>query len=108
MMKTTTIRTSNISKKKAGLAAAILLWWGHHSSMMATADLVLSERIMRLSRTAAQLSALAYEEDPAPGSSFDYFGYYDTEPDQALVAQKNGYCFGAYRGTSPTWEDWKQ
>ena len=72
-----------------------------------TTDLVLSERIMRLSRTAAELSNLAYLEDPVP-EAYDNFGFYDAEPDQALVAKKNGYCFGAFRGTTLTWDDWQQ
>ena len=72
-------------------------------------DLVLSERTMILSRTAAELSALAYEEDPPTGSdAYSHFGFYDAEPDQALIAQKNGYCFGAFRGTTLTWDDWEQ
>lgn len=75
---------------------------------MAAASLVLSERIMRLSKTAAELSALAYEEHP-PGDAFDTFGFYDEEPDQALVARtSDGYCFGAFRGTTLTWDDWQQ
>ena len=73
------------------------------------ADLVLSERIMKLSRTAAELSALAYEEDPPPDPRFGLFGYYDSEPDQALlVSTSSGYCIAAFRGTTLTWDDWSQ
>ena len=71
------------------------------------ADVVLSEHILKLSKTSAELSSLAYEENP-PGDIYSHFGFYDNEPDQAIVAQKNGYCFGAYRGTTLTWDDWKQ
>lgn len=71
-------------------------------------DLVLSERIMLLSKTATELSALAYEEDPPAGEAYSHFGFYDSEPDQALIAQKNGYCFAAFRGTTLTWNDWQQ
>jgi len=63
---------------------------------------------MRLSKISAELSALAYEEDPPAPTGYDYFGYFDTEPDQALVVRKNGYCFGAFRGTTLTWDDWQQ
>jgi hypothetical protein len=70
-------------------------------------DVVLSERVLKLSKTAAELSSLSYEEDP-PGDAYSHFGFYDDEPDQAIVAQKNGYCFGAFRGTTLTWDDWKQ
>jgi len=73
----------------------------------ADADVVLSERIMQLSKSAAELSNLAYMEDPSP-EAYENFGFYDAEPDQALVAKKNGYCFGAFRGTTLTWDDWQQ
>ena len=31
-----------------------------------------------------------------------------TEPDQALVVKKDGYCYGVFRGTTLTREDWSQ
>lgn len=73
----------------------------------ANGDVVLSEKIMKLALTSAELSSLAYEEDP-PGEGFEHFGFYDDEPDQAIVAERNGYCFGAFRGTTMTWVDWQQ
>eukprot|EP00549_Striatella_unipunctata_P026069 CAMPEP_0118710652 /NCGR_PEP_ID=MMETSP0800-20121206/23531_1 /TAXON_ID=210618 ORGANISM="Striatella unipunctata, Strain CCMP2910" /NCGR_SAMPLE_ID=MMETSP0800 /ASSEMBLY_ACC=CAM_ASM_000638 /LENGTH=459 /DNA_ID=CAMNT_0006614919 /DNA_START=215 /DNA_END=1591 /DNA_ORIENTATION=+ len=73
----------------------------------AVADVVLDEKIMNLSRQAAILSSLAYEEHPI-GDAYDHFGFYDEEPDQALIAKKDGYCFGAFRGTTLTWIDWQQ
>lgn len=39
-------------------------------------DVVLSEKIMGLALTAAELSNLAYEEDP-PSGDFQHFGFYD-------------------------------
>ena len=30
------------------------------------------------------------------------------EPDQALVAKKDGYCYGVFRGTTLTLDDWSQ
>ena len=68
---------------------------------------VLSERVLKLSLAAAKLSSLAYEENP-PGDAYQHFGYFDSEPDQAIIAQKNGYCYAAFRGTTLTWDDWKQ
>ncbi len=68
---------------------------------------VLSERVLKLSLAAAELSSLAYEENP-PGDAYQHFGYFDSEPDQAIIAQKNGYCYAAFRGTTLTWDDWKQ
>ena len=31
-----------------------------------------------------------------------------TEPDQALVVKKDGYCYGVFRGTTLTVDDWSQ
>ena len=82
------------------------------SAPLVRSDLVLSKEIMDLVLTAAKLSKLAYaEEEPSDSETVDYsaFGYYDAEPDQALTAKtKDGYCFVSFRGTSMTWEDWKQ
>jgi len=72
------------------------------------ADVVLSKKIMKMALEAAELSALAYEEDPPPPHVADNFGFFDTEPDQALVAQIGGLCYGAFRGTTMTWIDWQQ
>ena len=75
-------------------------------------DLVLSERIMKLSKIAAELSALTSAEESVGSSSsssaYNHFGFYDSEPNRALVAQKNGYCFAAFRGTMIPWDDSKQ
>jgi pimeloyl-ACP methyl ester carboxylesterase len=75
-------------------------------------DLVLSERIMLLTKEAARLSILAYDEvAPNDTITHDYeaFGYFDDEPDQALTAKTvDGYCYIAFRGTSLTFEDWSQ
>jgi hypothetical protein len=70
--------------------------------------LVLSERTMKLTKTSAELSALAYADIP-PDEGYDHFGFYDAEPDQAIAAQRNGYCFAAFRGTPLlSWDDWQQ
>lgn len=80
-------------------------------SLLATvsADLVLNERILQLTHISAQLSKLAYQEDP-PSTAYDTFGFFDDEPDQALVAKKMGYCFAAFRGTTidKGLDDWRQ
>jgi hypothetical protein len=85
------------------LVSAVLLT----ASTTVTADVVLNENIMNLAQQAGNLSALAYKENP-PGDEYENFGYFDEEPDQALVAKINGYCFGAFRGTTLTWDDWSQ
>lgn len=80
--------------------------------MTVRSDLVLSEAVMKLTKEAARLSILAYEEvAPNDTITHDYeaFGYYDDEPDQALTAKtSDGYCYVAFRGTSLTFEDWSQ
>lgn len=80
--------------------------------VFASSELVLSKKIMELTLEAARLSSLAYEEkapDDTVTNDYETFGYHDQEPDQALTAKtKDGHCFVAFRGTSLTWEDWKQ
>ena len=73
----------------------------------ATQGLVLSERIMSLSKTAADLSAMAYQENPQ-GNGYDIFVSFADEANQVLVAGKNGYCFAAFRVTTLSWDDWQQ
>lgn len=76
-------------------------------SSTVTASVVLNEKIMKLTKIGAELSALAYEEAPAKTEDMDYLYFFDDEPDQALVVhERDGYCFGAYRGTTLTWDDW--
>jgi pimeloyl-ACP methyl ester carboxylesterase len=74
--------------------------------------LVLSESVMKLVKESARLSELAYEETaPDDTVTHDYstFGYFDDEPDQALVVKTtDGYCYVAFRGTSLTFDDWGQ
>lgn len=55
------------------VASLLLLLLQHQQ---ASADLVLTKKIMKLAATAAKLSSLAYEEDP-PSEGFDSFGFYD-------------------------------
>ena len=69
-------------------------------------DVVLSNNIMKLTNFSAYLSALAYEEDPPATEDMEYLHFYDEEPDQGLVVKAFGYCFGVFRGTTLTWDDW--
>lgn len=73
----------------------------------ASAAVVLSDKVLTLTRTSAELSALAYLPEPN-GTGFDILEVFIDEPDQALIASKDGYCFAAFRGTTLTKEDWKQ
>jgi pimeloyl-ACP methyl ester carboxylesterase len=98
------MRVSSRSLSSSILAFALL---GVLYPSSVTADLVLNEKIMKLSKIAADLSVLAYAEDP-PNEAYDTFGFFDDEPDQALVAKKLGYCFAAFRGTTLTADDWRQ
>lgn len=74
----------------------------------AAADLVLNEKIWKLTQVSAELSALAYDEPPVPAEDYDIFQIFTEEPDQALVVQHEGYCYAAFRGTTLTREDWRQ
>ena len=69
-------------------------------------DVVLTEELMKLSETAAELSVLAFQDENAPFE--DAFTFFNDEPDQALVAAKDGRCFVAFRGTIRTFRDWQQ
>lgn len=69
---------------------------------------VLSDKVMRLTNYSAYLSALAYEVEPPKDASMDYLHNYVAEPDQGLVVKEQGYCFGVFRGTTLTWDDWSQ
>lgn len=68
---------------------------------------VLSEKILNLTRTSAHLSAMAYDHEPDT-SGFKDVQIFIEEPDQALVASTDGYCFAAFRGTTLTYSDWMQ
>ena len=71
-------------------------------------EIVLSRHIMELTNYSAYLSALAYIEGPPAEPGMDYLKFFDEEPDQALVIKHKGYCYGVFRGTTLTWDDWKQ
>jgi hypothetical protein len=76
-------------------------------STSASAELVLDDKIMNLSKIAGELSVLAFAENPA-SDGYDSLDSFDEEPDQALVAKKMGYCFAAFRGTTLRLDDWRQ
>lgn len=62
---------------------------------------------MQLSRDSAFLSNEVYYAKPDI-TGFDSLENFVEEPDQALVAEKDGYCFLAFRGTTLTMNDWFQ
>ena len=67
----------------------------------------LSVETLLLSQRSAELSILSYtgkEEEP----SFEFYRYFLEEPDKAIVVGADGYCFAAFRGTTPNVGDWKQ
>jgi len=77
---------------------------------------VLDKKIMMLVKTSAELSALAYYEDPYDSKNplaAEDFGRkaiesFIDEPDQALFVKKDGYCYLSFRGTARTITDWRQ
>mmetsp|Transcript_32049 Transcript_32049/g.49674 ORF Transcript_32049/g.49674 Transcript_32049/m.49674 type:complete len:436 (-) Transcript_32049:260-1567(-) len=78
----------------------------------------LSEAVLTTSLIAANLSSRAYDDATLWASNdtdtgffhpdFDSIKFYTNEPDQAIVAQKNGLCFLAFRGTNANIDDWSQ
>lgn len=73
-------------------------------------DWVLDATLLTMSSEAAVLSDLAYDTRPEDGAGDDYdsFTTYTDDPDRALVAKKEGVCYGIFRGSDPTLEDWSQ
>ena len=88
-------------------------------------DLVLDERVLRISSIAADLSALAYADETTIAQwivstnettgfstydhpDYDEIDFYTEEPDQAIVAKKEGRCYLAFRGTNANLDDWLQ
>jgi hypothetical protein len=88
------------------LLSAVALSVVIHSSSV-SAELVLDDKIMNLSKTAGELSVLAFAENPS-SDGYDSLTFFDDEPDQALVVKKMGYCFAAFRGTTLRLDDWRQ
>ncbi len=88
-------------------------------------ELVLDERVLRISQISADLSALAYENETVieqwivavnettgfatyDHPDYDEIEFFIEEPDQAIVAKKEGRCYLAFRGTNSNIEDWLQ
>ena len=61
---------------KITLSAALAVFLSSFQIDVANGDVVLSEKIMNLALLSAELSSLAYEENP-PGEGFEHFGFYD-------------------------------
>ncbi|CAB9524515.1 expressed unknown protein [Seminavis robusta] len=72
-----------------------------------SSDVVLDKKTMDLTLTSAKLSALVYDANPS-SSGYDLLKRFTVEPDQAFVAKKDGYCYGVFRGTTMSWDDWRQ
>jgi hypothetical protein len=61
---------------------------------------LLTEKVLQISNVAAELSALAYgNASNIAGAHFEEINYYTQEPDQAIVAKRDGRCYVAFRGT---------
>ena len=88
-------------------------------------ELVLDERVLRMSVISAQLSNLAYANSTSIAQwevsvnettgfanyqhpDYDEINFYTEEPDQAIVAKKEGRCYIAFRGTNADLADWLQ
>jgi len=76
---------------------------------LSTSGLVLNKRKMILTRHAGLVAKQAFDAEPVPSmDGWEYLWRFNSEPDQALVARRDGVCFGAFRGTTRTWSDWRQ
>ena len=73
------------------------------ATCFALANGYLSTEIVKISADAADFSALAYT-----GSSENILGAFSDKNDRSIVAFKDGYCYGAYRGTTKKASDWAQ
>lgn len=83
--------------KKSVLSA--LLSWSWASRTVVEAGVVLSEDMMRLTRDSAYLSTAVYQ--PSPNiTGFETVVTYVDEPNEAVLATKDGYCMVAFRGDS--------
>jgi len=71
--------------------------------------LEISERLLRLSKDAIDLSSLTFQSDiDVAEAGFEYYRFLKDEPEQAIVAAVNGYCFVAFRGSIASVGDWYQ
>ena len=86
---------------------ALLVLACHGTTTKVNAEVVLSQKIMALAKTSAELSAEVYNPEPNCTDCSTLTNYVD-EPDQALFAEKDGYCYGVFRGTTLTFVDWNQ
>jgi hypothetical protein len=89
------------------ILAALLL-----AAKSAHADVVLNEKVMKLTIVSAELSMLAYQEDP-PGDGFEHFGYYDEGKKyeehrsriwtHGLLQPDTTLCYFPQNPTKPSW-----
>lgn len=58
-----------------------------------------TQEFLNITEIAADLSLLTYIDRPDNRGGYDSLRVYIDEPDRAILAQKSGYCFLAFRGT---------
>ena len=78
------------------------------SSCLDGAELVLDESLLALTLASAELSEAAFATGGTLSQEWKHAEFFTSEPDQAVVAKKSGYCFVAFRGTTLHWADWLQ
>lgn len=103
----------------------IFVSFSAHAAREDWPELVLDERVLRITTIAADLSALAYANGTVieqweigvnettgfalyDHPDYDEIVFYTEEPDQAIVAKKEGRCYLAFRGTNANIDDWLQ
>lgn len=98
----------------AAVAVSALPWLVRQ----ATAESVLTERMLGITYESVKLSNLVYGSssdfaDSTARTGFSHQDYedvsfYTDEPDQAMIARKEGRCYVAFRGTQKNVQDWGQ
>jgi len=85
---------------------ALVLSFGS-SSRHVQADVVLSESMVQISLNSAILASEVYNQEPNV-TGFDKYEYFEDEDesDAAILAEKDGYCFLAFRGSLLSVDEW--
>jgi len=95
------------SRRPSALLLLLLLW--HPFDVQA---IEITANLMNLTYNSGLLAMATMEDDPAAYAEanglFEVYGTFPTSIDYTIVAKRDGVCYGAWRGTTPKWDDWSQ
>lgn len=91
-----------VNNKRWFALLSLLAWERQHE---ADAKVVITESVMKITETSAILSDNIYEPNRNV-TGFDEYEVFVDEPDAAILAQKDGYCFLAFRGSTLSLSEW--